>query len=75
MGGKPDRDIVAAAANLNAVLVTKDADFSLSQHSKVPILWLRFGNIGTQAMLLRLDHVLPEAVAALEKGEMIIELR
>ena len=75
LGGKPDKQVMALSAQMTAVLVTKDADFSLASNAAVPVLWLRFGNMGTQAMLLRLSHVLPEALAALEQGEKMVELR
>jgi predicted nuclease of predicted toxin-antitoxin system len=75
LGGRPDKQVMTAAADMAAVLVTKDSDFSLAQGAIVPVLWLRFGNIGTQAMLLRLGDVWEEAVTALEQGERIVELR
>jgi predicted nuclease of predicted toxin-antitoxin system len=75
LGGSPDKQMMAVAADMTAVLVTKDADFSLAQSAIVPVLWLRFGNIGTQALLLRLSDVWQEAINAIEQDERIVELQ
>jgi predicted nuclease of predicted toxin-antitoxin system len=58
------------------VVVTKDEDFAV--HQLLPggpsIVWIRIGNTRRAELLRRFDAELPEIIAALERGEKLIEL-
>jgi len=56
--------------------VTKDEDFAIRRLlSEGPaVVWLRVGNTRRLALLARIEGELPAIVAALERGEMIIEV-
>lgn len=72
-----DRDIWQRAAAMRAVLVTKDEDFIVMRalDARGPaVVWVRLGNAKKQALLMRFNAVLPRIVAALERGETVIEI-
>jgi predicted nuclease of predicted toxin-antitoxin system len=65
-----------AAAN-GSVLVTKDEDFVVIraiQSNGPPVVWLRMGNVRKAALLQHIGDVWPDIIAALERGETIIEV-
>lgn len=72
----PDDRIRATAAELGAVIVTKDEDFAVHRilHDGPSVVWVRIGNTRRAELLRRFDAELPKVVAALERGETIIEL-
>jgi predicted nuclease of predicted toxin-antitoxin system len=58
------------------VLVTKDRDFSLLRVARddgATILWLRVGNIDNRTLIAQVLRALPAIVAAVERGENMIE--
>jgi predicted nuclease of predicted toxin-antitoxin system len=72
-----DRDIWEHAANLGAVLITKDEDFVTMrafQTSGPPVVWVRLGNTTNRILLRYFDSMLPKIVAALERGETVVVL-
>jgi predicted nuclease of predicted toxin-antitoxin system len=58
------------------VIVTKDEDFAVHQllHGGPSIVWVRIGNTRRAELLRRFDVELPKIMAALERGETLIEL-
>src|SRR5215212_1897117 len=72
-----DSNIWQYALKISAILVTKDEDFvtirALS-HSGPAVLWVRIGNTTKQALLDRFMVAWPAVVAALERGETVIEI-
>ncbi len=72
----PDNQIRAAAAESGAVIVTKDEDFAVHRilHSGPSVVWVRTGNTRRRELLRRFDVELPAIVAALERGETLVEL-
>lgn len=73
-----DRDVWRSAAKQSAVIVTKDADFAAmrGRARKGPaVIWLRLGNVSNDALITSLVRVLPDIVAAIEAGEVVVELR
>ncbi len=73
-----DSAIWRYAAERQAVLVTKDEDFSHRPHrsgSSPAVVWLRLGNVSRRALLERLQPLLPEIEAAISRGERLIEVR
>ena len=71
-----DMAIRARAASTGAVIITKDEDFAVHRgpHPGPPIIWLRFGNTRRAALLERVEASLPAILAALARGESLVEL-
>lgn len=59
-----------------AVIVTKDEDFAVHQllNGGPSIVWVRIGNTRRAELLRRFDAGLPEIIAALERGEGLVEV-
>jgi len=59
------------------VLVTKDEDFvtmrALSAAGPA-MIWVRVGNTTNRALIGRLSAVFPSVLAALERGETIVQI-
>lgn len=65
------------AAERGAVIVTKDEDFLTLRALRPdgpPIVWVRLGNTTRDSLVETLKAAMPEIVAALERGETIVEL-
>jgi predicted nuclease of predicted toxin-antitoxin system len=72
-----DREIWAHADATDAVLVTKDEDFVTMRalHRRGPaVVWVRVGNATRRAIIAHFDSLLPAIVAALERGETIVQI-
>jgi predicted nuclease of predicted toxin-antitoxin system len=71
-----DSRIRATATDLGAVIITKDEDFGLHLllHGGPSVVWVRVGNARRVDLLRRFETELPELIAALERGETLIEL-
>ena len=72
-----DRDIWEHAANSGAVLITKDEDFvtmGAFQTGGPPIVWVRLGNTTNRILLKYFETMLPNIVAALQRGETVVVL-
>jgi predicted nuclease of predicted toxin-antitoxin system len=70
-----DREIWNKAAELDVVLITKDADFvtlRASRHEGPAVVWVRIGNTTRHILLRRIEGALAEIVAALQRGEHIV---
>ena len=66
------------AMNIAAVTLTKDEDFATMRRlaeSGPAIGWIRFGNATNRALKERLLPKLPAVIAALESGELLVEVR
>ena len=72
----PDSRIRATAAESGAVIITKDEDFAvhLLLRDGPSVVWVRVGNTRRVELLRRFEAELPNIVAALERGETLIEL-
>jgi predicted nuclease of predicted toxin-antitoxin system len=71
-----DRQIWQEVSLRSAVLVTKDRDFSLlraASNDGPVILWVRTGNAANRTLITQIVSALPEIVAAIERGEAVIE--
>lgn len=78
LGVATDRDIWAWAKRAGAAILTKDQDFAaLSRHdpSGPPVIWVRLGNTTNRSLRETLAPILPLVLAALDKGERLIEIR
>jgi predicted nuclease of predicted toxin-antitoxin system len=64
------------ATSVGAVIVTKDQDFAIPRllADGPAIVWLRLGNTRRAALLARVEAELPAIIAALERGETLIEV-
>lgn len=71
-----DGEIRRQAAAIGAAIVTKDEDFAVYRllHEGPSVVWLRIGNTRRAALLERFETELTNIVAALERGETIVEL-
>ena len=72
-----DRDIWEHASNSGAVLITKDEDFVTMrafQTSGPAIVWIRLGNTTNRVLLRYFETMLPNIMAALQRGETIVVL-
>jgi predicted nuclease of predicted toxin-antitoxin system len=75
--GATDRNVWERARRDGAVVVTKDNDF-LNLQRQVPgpaIVWITMGNCSKAELLKRMAKGLEEIIAALEAGELVVELR
>jgi predicted nuclease of predicted toxin-antitoxin system len=73
-----DQDIWAYALSCGAVIVTKDQDFAnrrASDLSGPPIVWLRCGNTRRHELPVRFEQHFPTLLAALDRGEPLVEVR
>jgi len=55
--------------------MTKDRDFTPSGETGVQVVWIRTGNIGTRALIGRIETALPMLLAHLAQGARLVELR
>jgi predicted nuclease of predicted toxin-antitoxin system len=71
-----DAHIRATAAKSGAVIVTKDEDFGVHRilNPGPSVVWVRIGNTRRAELMRRFDVELPTIVAALERGETLVEL-
>ncbi len=76
MASAPDHAIREYAAAVGAVIVTKDEDFVIRRvlTDGPAVVWLRVGNTRRAPLLARVQAELPAIVAALERGESLIEV-
>jgi len=58
------------------VIVTKDEDFAIRRvlQEGPAVVWLRIGNTRRAELLRRIDGDLAAIVAALERGETLVEI-
>lgn len=76
MGQAEDAVIREHALNTKAAVVSKDEDFvtmHLQDGAGPQIVWLRCGNIKNAVLIEKIAAKFPSIVAALERGEMIVE--
>lgn len=72
-----DRDIWDRAVADGAVIITKDEDFVTMRalRSRGPaVIWVRIGNVTKRELLQRFTLAFPFIVAALERGETIVQI-
>ena len=61
----------------NAVIITKDEDFVIRASVNEigpPVVWVRIGNVGKQALLHWIKPMLPFIIREIEAGEKLVEL-
>ncbi|MEO7273578.1 MAG: DUF5615 family PIN-like protein [Vicinamibacterales bacterium] len=64
------------ATSVSAVIITKDDDFVVHQllHGGPAVVWIRLGNTRKAELLRRLTADVVDVVAALERGETLVEI-
>ena len=73
-----DITIADKANELSAVMVSKDADFvDLRERGvlKVPLVWVRLGNVTSILICSEFQHRIPAICTAIEAGERLVEIR
>lgn len=72
----PDQDIWDHAVATDAVIVTKDSDFAdkLNLRDGPQVVWIRFGNTRKAELRRRLTPLIPKILAALERGDRLVEI-
>ena len=76
-GDASDSEVLAAAHQINAVLVTKDEDFADFERRglvSAGILWVRIGNTTNTVLWGKLKPLLPEIAAAFDSGATLVEI-
>jgi predicted nuclease of predicted toxin-antitoxin system len=77
MANASDRAIWDFALQTAAVIVTKDEDFA-QRHVLTGdgprVVWIRLPNTRRRELLLWFEAILPDVLAALERGETLIEV-
>lgn len=77
LGDAQDQAIWAYAANVGAVIISKDEDFAqrkIMKNAGPPIVWIRRPNTRRRELLVWFEVVLPRMIEALERGESLIEV-
>lgn len=77
MGVVSDRTIWNYALQNKAVIVTKDEDFVSLVSANLnapPVVWIRVGNIGKQALLNWMAPMMSRIITEIESGEKLIEI-
>lgn len=72
-----DLEIFDQARKVNAVIMSKDADFpQLAHHRGTPpkIIWITCGNTSNHNLKRILETTLREAIRLLEAGEDVVEI-
>lgn len=75
-GETPDREVADYAIANDLVLITKDEDF-LMRYPPVDyrLVWVRIGNATNKALAAWLEARWDGVIAALEVGELLVEVR
>ena len=72
-----DRTIWDRVTQIEAAIVTKDEDFvtlRLEIGKGPTVVWVRIGNCRRAELLKTFDNLLPALLAALDRGESIVEV-
>ncbi|PYE28646.1 putative nuclease of predicted toxin-antitoxin system [Rhizobium sp. PP-CC-3A-592] len=78
MQSASDRAIWDLAEKDGWLIITKDEDFAQRKTltaSGPQVVWLRWPNGRRADLLARFEQVLPRVIAALERGESLVEVR
>ena len=77
LAGQSDEIVWRRAGAINAVIITKDADFVIRQAldpTGPAVVWLRLSNTRRPALLTAMLRALPRVVAALESGARLVQI-
>jgi len=77
LGDASDSSIGSYALAASAVVISKDEDFAQRkalENGGPAIVWIRVPNTRKRELLIWFETMLPQIVAALERGETLIEV-
>jgi predicted nuclease of predicted toxin-antitoxin system len=77
MANLSDAAIWQRARDMDACIVTKDEDFVLLHaldRGGPAVVWIRFGNALRRELMRRLPEFWPAVIAAIERGERVVEV-
>lgn len=77
-GDASDQELWRFALENDAVIVTKDEDFSnmIARCGEAPpVVWVRIGNTRRVALLAWFEPLIEELVRLIDEGQRVIELR
>lgn len=72
-----DSEIWDEAVGRGAIIVTKDEDFAIRRSLRMDgprIVWIRRGNVRTFVLLAYMETSINGIVAALDRGEAVVEV-
>jgi len=72
-----DRQIWRYAVERNAVIITKDEDFSILRavgSGGPAVVWVRIGNTTRNALIRVMSAAMPRIIEVLQSGETVIEV-
>ena len=72
MRDSSDHEIAAKAVRRQAVIITKDSDYSIGM--PVPVVWLRIGNATNRRLFEVLEKHWPEIKSGLARGEWVVSI-
>lgn len=78
LGDTADAAIWDYATRNDCVVISKDEDFLYLANvpsAKARLIWVRFGNCRTKALLAAVERLWPKIEAGLKAGDRVIELR
>jgi predicted nuclease of predicted toxin-antitoxin system len=78
LGAASDTEIWKYATANSLILITKDEDFPVRASrpdATAAVVWVRLGNCRKTVLLSAFDSVLSQMLAALEAGNLIVEIR
>jgi predicted nuclease of predicted toxin-antitoxin system len=78
LGDASDTAIWDYANRNDCVVISKDEDFLYMANipsAKARLIWVRFGNCRTKALLAAMERLWPRIEAGLKTGDRVIELR
>ncbi len=78
LGDATDVEIWDYASRNDCVVISNDEDFlylANAPSAKARLIWIRFGNCRTKALLAAIERLWPRIEAGLDAGERVIELR
>jgi predicted nuclease of predicted toxin-antitoxin system len=78
LGDASDAAIWDYANRNDCVVISKDEDFLYMANipsAKARLIWVRFGNCRTKALLAAMERLWPRIEAGLKTGDRVIELR
>jgi predicted nuclease of predicted toxin-antitoxin system len=74
--GTEDESILAYAARIGAIIISRDKDFRnlVNENGPARLLWVKWGNTSRKVLFERFSDEMSAIVAAFESGEWLVEL-
>jgi predicted nuclease of predicted toxin-antitoxin system len=78
LGDAADTAICRHAELQDRIIISKDEDFfyfAKQRHAKIKVIWVRFGNCRTSALLAAFERSWQRIESCLNAGDRVIEIR